>query len=118
MKKSILMVVLVAIVTFFSGKAFAGVQDFTLVNNTGHTICSIYVSDSGTEVWEVDILGGKVLKPGQSIFITINGRTELYRDIKVVYSDSKPDTVWTKINLKKMYKAVVTDNASGGSHMD
>ena len=50
-----------------SSVAFAGAQDFTLVNNTGYPIYKVNVSAASTNSWEEDILGSDILPNGSSI---------------------------------------------------
>ena len=70
--------------------AFAGEQDFTLVNATGHAITAVYVSPSAAHVWQEDILGQGKLGDGQSATIKFSGAAKAARwDIKVVDEDKK-----------------------------
>ena len=60
-------------------QAFAGAQDFSVVNNTGSTIYHIYCSSVGSDNWEEDILGEKgVVMPGESVTITFNASDNDY----------------------------------------
>jgi len=50
-----------------------GIQDFTLVNESGRSICNLYVSPSYQDNWGNDILQDDVLPSGQSALIRMNG---------------------------------------------
>ena len=55
---------LIAIAFLFASlaaPAFAAPQDFTIVNNTGHTVLTLNVSPNEEDEWGPDILGGEVL---------------------------------------------------------
>ena len=54
------------------GSAFAGAQDFILVNATEHTVHSVYISSSGSSVWGPDRLTG-YLEPGDWTTFTFTG---------------------------------------------
>lgn len=113
MKKTFLLS-LFALCFCFAGNVFAGSQDFTLVNGTEHNILSIYISSSGSDKWGPDRLSG-YLNAGDSTTFTFTNCDAALWDIKVVYRDNKPDAVWHRINLKKVYKLVLRDNSSGGT---
>lgn len=86
------------LVTVFVPVAFAGTQDFTLVNRTGIEIYSLYISETHNEEWEEDVLGDNVLPDGGRIDITFAGRRACVWDILV--TDSYDDSVtWNGINL-------------------
>lgn len=82
--------------------AFAGQQDFVLLNKTGYTVSEVYVSSSASDDWEEDVLGQDVLANGQRVEINFetSERACLF-DLKVVYSDG--DTaIWQALNLCKV----------------
>jgi hypothetical protein len=81
MKKSIVAFLTVMAVFVFSAAAFAGT--IQIVNATGFTLQEIYVSDSGTEDWEEDVLGGDVLEDGVTLNLRVNGSYE-YFDLAAV----------------------------------
>ena len=63
-------------------------QNFTVVNNTGHTVVTLNVSASNTDSWGPDILGRDVLPNGQSAQITFpHGESQCMWDIKATYDD-------------------------------
>lgn len=51
----------------------AGIQDFTLINRTGQSICRVYVSPSYDDTWGEDILGASTLPNNASLEVSING---------------------------------------------
>jgi len=66
----------------------AGQQNFTLVNNTGHTVVTLNVSASNQNSWGEDILGRDTLANGESAAITFpHGETECNFDIRATYDD-------------------------------
>lgn len=44
-----------------------------IVNGTASEIHAIYISDSGTDSWEENIISGYMLPPGNEVDIQING---------------------------------------------
>ena len=79
--------------------AFAGEQDFTLVNRTGVEIHELYIASSAQQDWEEDVLGADVLPIGESVDITfsVDESVELW-DLKVVDSDGN-DLQWGQLHL-------------------
>jgi hypothetical protein len=64
-------------------------QNFTLVNNTGHTVVTLNISASNENSWGEDILGRDMLANGESAQITFpHGETECNFDIKATYDDN------------------------------
>ena len=78
--------------------AFADNRDFTLVNRSGQTIRSVYVSASNHSSWEEDVLGSDVLRNGHRVRIHFSswdsdaGRC-MY-DIRVITMDGSEGTKW------------------------
>lgn len=79
-------------------RAVAGVQDFTLVNQTGIEIYSLYLSESSTDEWEEDVLGEDVLPSGERLDITFSGGDSCLWDMMVT-DDEGSNVTWTGINL-------------------
>ncbi len=98
------------------GTAFAGAQDFTLVNATEHTILSVYISSSGSSHWGPDRLNG-YLTAGDWTNFTFSGYDDELWDIKIVYRDNKPEAVYTQLRLATLYKLVLRDDLKGGTTM-
>ena len=66
----------------------AGQQNFSLVNNTGHTVVTLNVSASNQNSWGEDILGRDTLANGETAQITFpHGETECNFDIRATYDD-------------------------------
>jgi hypothetical protein len=76
----------------------AGTQDFTLVNQTGSTIYSLFVSESDNDSWEEDVLGEDVLPNGRRMNVTFSGRRACLWDLRVTDPDDN-EVTWTEINL-------------------
>lgn len=82
----------------FAGMAFAGAQDFVLVNNTGADIYVVNISPTSTNDWEEDILGSDILEDGEEVRVNFGvGRTR-YWDIQAVFEDDSTIS-WYKIDL-------------------
>jgi hypothetical protein len=63
-------------------------QNFTITNNTGHTLVTLNVSASNDNQWGPDILGRDVLATGESAEITFDrGETQCLWDIRGTYDD-------------------------------
>ena len=64
-------------------------QNFTIVNNTGHTVVTLNVSPSSENSWGPDILGRDTLANGESASITFpHSETACNFDIKATYDDN------------------------------
>ncbi len=84
--------------------AFAGEQDFTLVNATGHAITAVYVSPSAAHDWQEDILGQDKLADGQTATIKFSPTAKAAKwDIKVV-DEEKKEVEWKDFDLAKINK--------------
>jgi len=79
--------------------AYAAAQDFTIHNNSGHTVMTLNVSPTASGDWGPDILGRDVLGNGESAQITFD-RTEDHCiwDIRATYDDGDTGD-WRGINL-------------------
>ena len=61
---------------------------FTLTNDTGQTLVSLYISLPSTDEWEEDIFGADVLEPGGALEISIDdGLPECVYDVRADFSD-------------------------------
>jgi hypothetical protein len=94
-------------VAFVAPSAFAGDQDFTLVNRTGVEIHQLYIASSAQQDWEEDVLGADVLPVGESVDITfpVDETVELW-DMKVVDGEGN-DLQWGQLNLKAISKVTL-----------
>ena len=97
---------LAVIATFVTASAFAraGKQDFTLHNQTGVEIHSLYVSPHSADDWEEDILGKDTLPTGDSVDIKFH-RSESAEVWDLRVEDSKGNAIeWENLNLLKISK--------------
>jgi hypothetical protein len=93
-----------------SSPAFAGKQDFTLVNRTGYEISEVYVSPAKADNWEEDVMGDRVLEDQTSVPISFEGGKGCVYDLKVVFSDGD-DAHWTNFDLCTISKIQIFWNA-------
>lgn len=99
----------------FAGMAFAGAQDFVLVNNTGADIYVVNISPTSTNDWEEDILGSDILENGEEVRVNFGvGRTR-YWDIQAVFKDESTIS-WYKIDLLETSR--VTLSANGTAYLE
>ncbi len=82
-------------------------QDFTLHNETGQEIIEVYVSPTGVDNWEEDILGTDTLASGGNVDITFSRRHEDRWDIKVVFRSGK-SSIWSKLNLSQITDVTIS----------
>jgi hypothetical protein len=82
-------------------------QDFTLHNETGLEIKEVYVSESGNDEWEEDILGKDTLDSGESVAITFHRKRADNWDIKIVFSNGKSN-FWRKLNLSEITDVTIS----------
>jgi hypothetical protein len=88
-----------ALMFVFTMVAFAGDQDFTLVNETGLTIDQFFCSPTTTKDWEDDVLGQDILADEASVEIKFSRDTqECTWDLMIVDADGDK-IYWTGINL-------------------
>ena len=80
----------------------SGKQDFTLHNQTGVEIHSLFVSPHDTDDWQQDILGQDTLAAGESLKISFNDREKkVHWDIKV--TDKNGNSLeWEDLNLMEI----------------
>lgn len=93
----------IAAVMFATPAFAAGVQDFTLHNNTGKAITHVYVSESSNPKWEEDVLGKDVLDNGDSWDIKFTGYGEdvCKFDVKIK-TDDDAEWIVEDVNLCEM----------------
>jgi hypothetical protein len=88
--------------------AFAGDegsnQDFTLWNDTGFTIGSVYVSLANDDSWGEDVLGEDMLPVGESTTIRFSGYKpkDCIFDIKIKKGEDGPEFTVEDVNLCKL----------------
>lgn len=103
--------ILVSLLTFvIAQSAMAGDQDFELFNRTGFDIHALYVSPTGVDSWEEDVLGADVLLKGASIDINFSREEEAqFWDIRVEDAEGN-FIVWKKIDLLSAYQVILEPN--------
>ncbi len=93
-----------------SSVAFAGAQDFVLVNNTGYPIYVVNVSPASSNDWQNDILGSQVLGNGQYCEVAFPTNGVQYWDLQATFEDGS-SLSWYNIDLLSV--AQVTLNGDG-----
>ena len=92
------------------GETAGAQQNFTINNNTGHTVMTLNVSPSNEDQWGPDILGSEVLANGQSAQVSFErGEEQCLWDIRATYDDGDTTDV-RGVNLCE----VATVNLTGG----
>lgn len=110
MKRAVFGAVL-ALMSLAATAAFAGKQDFVLVNRTGYDISHVYVSPTKSDDWEEDVLGRDVLEDGDSWEIAFErGERTCKWDLKVVYADDDSSAYWRNIDLCSVRKITIRYN--------
>ncbi len=107
---------LAVIALFVTASALArtGKQDFTLHNQTGVEIHSLYVSPHSTDDWEEDVLGVDTLPSGESVKITFDDRDKhVHWDLKVTDKDGN-SLEWYDLNLIEIEDVTLHWDASKG----
>ena len=92
------------------GTAFAGPQDFNLLNNTGKPIFYLNVSPADAKEWMPDILGSKILEQGQVAHVTFAPVAGKLWDLMAEFEDGST-IEWYDINLFEY--GLITLNADG-----
>jgi len=107
---------LAVIATFVTASAFArtGKQDFTLHNQTGVEIHSLYVSPHSADDWEDDVLGKDTLASGDTVKITFDDRDKhVHWDLKV--TDKEGNALeWYDLNLVEIDEVTLHWDAAKG----
>ena len=71
-----------------AGVTGAALQNFTVVNGTGHTVMTLHVSASNDNNWGPDILGASVIANGESAQVSFErGEAQCLWDIQANYED-------------------------------
>jgi hypothetical protein len=98
--------------------AWAGSQDFTLVNRTGLTISELYVSAAQSDDWEEDILGVDVLPDGESVTIHFapKERAKVW-DLMIVDEDGD-QVVWEGLRLNDIHTVTLRYDKKGNPVAD
>ncbi len=112
MRKIILLPVLALAIFLVGSTAYAGQQDFILVNNSGQAITEIYCS--ATDNWEENVLGNAILKNGETFQLTFpEDQTARYWDLKIVFKNGD-NLYWNSLDLFSISE--MTLDSSGTIH--
>lgn len=88
-------------------EAFAGYQDFDLVNKTGEDIYYVYVSASNDDYWGEDVMDEDVLENGYMVHIRFSGNSDQDMwDIKVEDGEGN-ETIWEGFDLSRVSKVTL-----------
>jgi len=87
--------------------------NFWVLNNTGHTLRSFYVSPHGSIRWGSDTLGLAQLAPGMGTFVSFTGRSYCVMDFKLVFGDGSVKTDEEGMNVCPLAAIFIEDNAMG-----
>ncbi|MBI2841097.1 MAG: argininosuccinate lyase [Acidobacteria bacterium] len=100
MRRLILVIATITLFLFgFARNGDAGEQDFTLANETGDDIDSLYLSPTEAYDWGDDVLGKEFLGDGHSIEISFShGEHECLWDF-MVKDDEGNSVEWDSIDL-------------------
>jgi hypothetical protein len=108
------------LVILTAAASFAQTFDFTLVNDTGYTIDSVYVSPAASSDWEENVLDAKSLDDGDKVEIVFDPEYEAILlsygvdtyDLKVVYDDDSSDE-WTNLKLEDISELTLSLDDTG-----
>lgn len=85
-----------------SAFAFAGQQDFLLLNRTGIEIRELYVSPHDAEDWQEDVLRSNTLRNGASVRVSFSSRERADEwDIKIVDGDGE-SLEWSRLDFYRI----------------
>lgn len=98
--------------------AFAGDQDFTVVNKTGVEIHKLFVSPHSSDDWGEDILGRDTLDDGETVNVKFGRNVRAaHWDLKI--EDGKGNSVtWENLNLLEISKVTLRINKEGKAIAD
>ena len=101
-KRAALCFALLALSAFTITMAFAGEQDFTVVNKTGVEIHKLFVSPHSSDDWGEDILGRDTLDNGEKVDIKFGRNVKAaHWDLRI--EDEKGNSVtWENLNLMEI----------------
>jgi len=106
-------IALVSVSTAANSASTDGKNRKVLIVNVGsQAVNNLYASPITAKTWEEDLLGQRLLGPGESISANIdNGTNECNYDLKVVMKDGK-EQVQRNINVCVISKWVVGDSGN------
>ena len=106
----------VVLILSFSAVAFAGAQDFTLVNSTGVDIHLVFVAPSGSDSWGANIMAGDILPNGESVGITFSADEDASLWHLRIDDVKGNKLYWENINLKQLSKITLNPNGVAEGH--
>ncbi len=98
------------LLVLFSSSAWAGAQDFVLVNRTGYDIYVLNVSPSNAKEWQEDLLGSQILANGEALQVNFNVGKQQYWDIQVKFQDGS-GLYWMHLDL--LHTSMIALNKDG-----
>lgn len=102
-------------VSAYAVPAFAGDQDFRLVNKTGYQIDEVYVGPVSSDSWGNDVMGSDSLGAGEAVNITFSAPSNVCKwDMKVKYNDGD-SAEWRSLNLCSISTVTLYWNKSAGT---
>jgi hypothetical protein len=115
MKKSLLAVVLLALVGLTATARAESELDFTLVNKTGYGIKEVYIAPSASTTWEENIID-EVLENGEEVEVKFDpkGKHPAKWDIMIVFVDDNEKVYWKGAKLTEISKLTLTYNRETG----
>lgn len=117
--KTLPLTILAAVVIFCASAtqnvAEAGMQDFAIVNRSGHAIYHLYVSRSDAYSWEEDLLDAyDTIDPGETTVISFSWAEDgIFWDMRAIFDDGT-DIIWEDIDLTTVYR--ITIDRYGNAH--
>ncbi len=111
--KTLVLVCLIAATLCVALTAYAGTQDFTLVNHTGDQVYRIYISETSNDDWEEDVLGEDVMENGGRLEISFSGRKACLWDIMAMDEEDNSVT-FNSLNLCEVSVVVLRCSQSEG----
>jgi hypothetical protein len=114
MKKSLLPLLAAFVLGVGASPALAGSQDFTLVNGSASTICYVYISPSGSDSWEEDVLGADdCLDPGGSMNVRFSGGDQAMWDLRIEDNDGNYED-YRDFNLNQISTITIKGGGEAG----
>lgn len=108
--RSLSVVLLSALFVLSALPVLGGTQDFVLVNDTGVEIYRLYISETGNDEWEEDVLDEDTLPDGSRVNIRFSGRSACLWDLRVEDEDGEA-LEWDAIDLCESSVVVLRCNS-------
>ena len=106
-KAALLCLAAITLFAITGSSAFAGDQDFTVVNKTGVEIHKLFVSPHSSNDWEEDILGKDTLADGESVDVKFGRSAKAaHWDLKIEDSQGNSLT-WENLDLLEISKVTL-----------